>query len=272
MWLARIFAIFGLFAASAALAAQKPGPVEPPYEANDTLLVLGAVPQEVPPYIDAMEDARKETIWGVETWHGTIAGRDVVVAITGVGKVKASTVATLLITQLKPRLVLMSGTGSRPNPLMRTGDVIVATELYEHDAGSLTRNDMVYPEDLAPLVPSPALLAAAEKAMESYDPPVLTVDGTTYKTIVRKGVVVSSDLFGVPQARIDTLRSKFHADIMEMESAAFHLTCDMLGVPCITVRAGSNVSQEEPSDDYKRLGPIAAKQAGDFGVHLIGYL
>jgi hypothetical protein len=38
----------------------------------------------------------------------------------------------------------MSGTGARINQQLRTGDVIVAGTLYEHDYGSLTRNDMVY--------------------------------------------------------------------------------------------------------------------------------
>ena len=38
----------------------------------------------------------------------------------------------------------MCGTGARINQQLRTGDVIVAGTLYEHDYGSLTRNDMVY--------------------------------------------------------------------------------------------------------------------------------
>jgi len=59
---------------------------------------------------------------------------------------------------------------------------------------------------------------------------------------------------------------------MEMESSAFAYSCESLGVPWLVIRAGSNVSQEAPSDDYKRLGPIAAKQAALFGVYLIGYL
>jgi adenosylhomocysteine nucleosidase len=43
-------------------------------------------------------------------------------------------------------------------------------------------------------------------------------------------------------------------------------------VPYIIVCAGSNVAQEAPNDDYLKLGPIAAREAANFSVHLLGYL
>jgi adenosylhomocysteine nucleosidase len=57
-----------------------------------------------------------------------------------------------------------------------------------------------------------------------------------------------------------------------MESGPLGHVCQQLGVPCIIVRAGSNMAQEAPNDDYLRLGPIAAREAAKFGVHLLGYL
>ncbi len=86
---------------------------------------------------------------------------------------------------------------------------------------------------------------------------------------MRRGVVASSDLFGVTEQRITLLRDMFKTDIMEMESGPLGHVCVMLGVPCIVVRAGSNVAQEAPNDDYLRLGPIAARQAALFGIHLL---
>lgn len=268
-FLGGLLLFFGL--ASAASAQELPArPLH--YTPRDLILILGAVPQEVPPFVEAMTDAKRKRLSGIDYWQGHIGGKAVAVALTGVGKVKASTVTTLFVTALRPRLVLMSGTGSRPDPALRAGDLIVATELYEHDAGSLTRNDMVYRDGLEPIRPPATLLAAADRAIASYARPTVTANGATYEIAVRRGVVVTSDLFGVTDARIATLRSRFHADIMEMESFAFTRSCAMLGVPCLVVRAGSNVSQEAPGDDYKRLGPIAAKQAALFGVWLLKFM
>jgi adenosylhomocysteine nucleosidase/futalosine hydrolase len=205
----------------------------------------------------------------------------VVVAITGIGKVYTGMTATLFLAKLSPRLVLMTGTGARINGTVRNGDVIVAETLHEHDYGSLTSEDMVYrpfnsPADGAEVEnlfqPSELLLKAADKAIAIYDPPTVTSNGTPYQVRVRRGVVVSSDLFGMTEQRIGKLRRLFSADISEMESAPLARVCQTFAVPYLVVRAGSNVAQEAPNDDYLRLGPIAADQAARFTLHLLRQL
>ncbi len=251
------------------------------YRPNDLILILGAVPQEIVPFREALGNPPTESLWGIPYFRGRIAGKPVVVAITGIGKTFTGMTSTLFITELKPRLVLMSGTGARINPELRTGDVIVATVTHEHDYGSLTREDMVYRPMNGPdngnevqnaFSPPASLLAIADRAIAEYKAPQVQANGSTYTIKARRGVVSSSDLFGVTQARIHTLRSRFHTDIMEMESAPLAHVCETLAVPCLIVRAGSNVAQEAPNDDYLRLGPIAAKEAARFSLHLLTYL
>lgn len=278
--LSRLLGALLLLATAAAAALDAPdAPLH--YTAGDTIVVLGAVPQEIPPFVEAMKDAQKSTLWGIPYWQGHIDGKPVVVAITGIGKTATAMTTTLFVSSFKPRLVLMSGTGARINPGLRTGDVIVATRLHEHDYGSLTRQDMVYrpfngaddgQEIANDFSPSPALLGRADAAIRSYRAPQLSANGARYTVSVRRGVVVSSDLFGVTEARIRRLREDFHADIMEMESAPMAHTLQILGVPYLVVRAGSNVAQEAPNDDYLRLGPLAARQAALFSLHLLKHL
>jgi adenosylhomocysteine nucleosidase len=251
------------------------------YEATDTIVILGAVPQEIPVLTDALEKPEKKSLWGIPYWQGKLHGKPVVIAITGIGKTFTGMTTTLFIKEFKPRLVLMTGTGARINQQLRTGDVIVATHTYEHDYGSLTKDDMVYrpmnsPDDGKEVKnefkPTASLLVIAQKAMETYEPQTITANGSTYKNSVRYGVVSSSDLFGVPQVRIDSLRNTFKTDIMEMESAPLGHVCEALGVPYLIVRSGSNVAQEAPNDDYLRLGPIAAREAAKFSLHLVKFL
>jgi adenosylhomocysteine nucleosidase len=251
------------------------------YKPGETIVILGAVPQEITVFTDAMGKPPKEELWGIPYYRGKISGKDVVVAITGVGKTSTGMTTTLFITEFKPRLVLMSGTGARINKALRTGDVIVATVTHEHDYGSLTRTGMVYRPFNGPVAgkeienafsPPAELLAVADKAIATYKGPEVTANGATYTVAARRGVVSSSDLFGVPGDRIELLRTHFKTDIMEMESAPLGHVCEALGVPFLVVRAGSNVAQEAPNDDYLRLGPIAAKEAAKFSVHLLQYL
>ncbi len=259
---------------------------EPPakpayYKATDTIVILGAVPQEITLLTEAMGHPPKSDLWGIPYFRGQLAGKNVVVAITGIGKTFTGMTTTLFISEFKPRLVVMTGTGARINPALRTGDVIVATVTHEHDYGSLTRTGMVYRPMNGPLngnevqnafSPPAAMLAIADRAIASYQGPEVTANGATYRVRVRRGVVSSSDLFGVTQERIESLRSLFQTDIMEMESAPLGHVCETLGVPYLVVRAGSNVAQEAPNDDYLRLGPIAAREAARFTLYLVKFL
>jgi adenosylhomocysteine nucleosidase len=263
-------------------ASAKEAPAAPAYyKPNDVIVILGAVPQEITVFTAAMGNPLKQTLWGIPYYRGKLGGKNVVVAITGIGKTFTAMTTTLFITEFKPRLVVMSGTGARINSELRTGDVIVATATHEHDYGSLTSGGMVYrpmnsPDDGTEVEnsfsPPQALLAKADAAMLTYHGPEVTANGATYTVKVRRGVVASSDLFGVTQQRIEQLRTLYHTDIMEMESAPLGHVCETLGVPYLIVRAGSNVAQEAPNDDYLRLGPIAAKEAAKFTLHLVGSL
>ena len=59
---------------------------------------------------------------------------------------------------------------------------------------------------------------------------------------------------------------------MEMESEPLEHVREQLRASCSIVPAGSNTAQEAPNADYLWLGPIAAREAAKFGVHLLGYL
>lgn len=251
------------------------------YAPTDTILVLGAVPQEIAVFRDAMGNPSSNELWGIPYFRGRLSGRNVVVAITGIGKTFTAMTTTLFVAEFKPRLVVMSGTGARINPGLRTGDIIVATATHEHDYGSLTRHGMVYRPMNGPVdgnevdndfSPPGRWLEAADRAMATYRAPEVTANGSTYRVAVRRGVIASSDLFGVTGERIELLRALYHADIMEMESAPLGHVCQTLGVPYLIVRAGSNIAQEAPNDDYLRLGPIAAREAAKFTLHLLEYL
>ena len=252
-------------------------------EKSGLTLILGAVPLEIAPIREALEQPQEGELDGFPYLQGYLHGRKVVVAITGVSKTNTGMVTGIFIHHFRPSEVIMTGTGSRLNPNLRTGDVIIAAKTFHHDAGTLTRDGMIYrpvrspvpgkntdygfeaDEDLLKL----ALNAAQSYAQEGHK---VTANGQTYVVEVKPGIVCTGDLFGVTEAKIEDMRSKLKADIMEMESAALAQVCTQLGTPHIIFRSGSNLTQESPSDDYRVLGPIAAQEAARFTMHFVGLL
>ena len=244
-------------------------------------LILGAMPSEVSVIIAQLHQPKAGVLECFPYHTGRLNGRRAVVAVTGVGVTNGAMVAALFIHRFKPGEVVVSGTGSRVNPRVHTGDTVISLKTIHHAAGSLTDDGMVYRKVRGPLPgemtswffkPDPALLALARGAIATYDPEFITVEGERYQPRVLTGIVTASDMFGVSDDKIADLKAKLDPDIMEMESAAIAQVATQLGVPHIVFRAGSNRTQSNPGTAYRKLGQIAARAAARWTVHFAGAL
>jgi adenosylhomocysteine nucleosidase len=252
-----------------------------PRKTSGATLILSAMPSEIRLIQDRIENPSEGALACFPYVAGTLNGRRVVTAITGVGVTNAAMVTALFVHQFSPVEVVVSGTGSRFNPRIRTGDTVISTRTIHHAAGSLTSDGMVYRKVRGPLPgqmthwaypPDPRLLKLAKAAIKGYVAEPVTANGETYVPAVLTGVVTASDLFGVSDEKIADMRRKLDPDIMEMESAAIAQVCAQLGVPHIVFRAGSNRTQSDPGNDYRLLGQKAAWAAARWTVHFMGAL
>ena len=244
-------------------------------------LVLSAMPSEIRLIQAHIKNPRRGKLACFPYVAGKLSGRSVITTVTGVGVTNGAMVAALFIEKFKPREVVVSGTGSRFNPRIRTGDTVISVKTIHHAAGSLTKDGMVYRKVRGPLPgqmtpwaypPDARLLRLAKAAIAGYDAEPVTANGKTYLPGVLTGVVAASDLFGVSDEKIADLRQKLDPDIMEMESAAIAQVCTQLRVPHIVFRAGSNRTQSHPGADYRLLGQKAAWAAARWTVYFAGCL
>ena len=236
------------------------------------------MPSEVRPILAQLTDRRTASLGCFTYDTGRLRGRRVVVAVSGVGVTNGAMAAALFVHTFAPSETIVTGTGSRFNRRIRTGDTVISLRTIHHAAGSLTENGMLYRKVRGPrpgmmssweYKPDPDLLRLAKRAVRTYTPEEILVDGERYRPTVLTGVVTASDLFGVSEEKIDDMRAKLDPDIMEMESAAIAQVCDHLGTPHIVFRAGSNRTQSNPGNDYRRLGQIAASAAARWTMHFV---
>lgn len=244
-------------------------------------LILSAMPSEIRLIQAHLQQPRPGRLACFPYVAGLLRGRRVVTAVTGVGVTNGAMVTALFVHHFQPAEVLVSGTGSRFNPRIRTGDTVISTRTIHHAAGSLTKDGMVYRKVRGPLAgqmthwqyrPDPRLLRLARAAIAGYTAEPVTANGETYVPRVLTGVVSASDLFGVSDEKIADMRAKLNPDIMEMESAAIAQVCTQLDVPHLVFRAGSNRTQSNPGNDYRLLGQKAAHAAARWTVYFTGRL
>jgi 5'-methylthioadenosine/S-adenosylhomocysteine nucleosidase len=240
--------------------------------------VLGALPQETELVEDALAGRRRGRLGPFPFTEGRIAGRRVVVAATGIGKTCASMITMLFARHFRPRELLMTGTASRINPEVRNGDVIVGEVTCNHDFGSLGADYVMEYfgaegplRDSMPIVYPGArgLLAAARRAMRRHVPETAVQHRPSYVPHVRLGRITSGDQFGITDERIADIRRQLAPDLMEMESGSVAQVCWYLGIPFLCIRSGSNLTQNSPDNDYRKLSPFASRQAALFTVSLV---
>ena len=245
-------------------------------------LILSAMPSEIRLIQGRMDPGTKSGALAVFPYRrGVLNGRPVVTAVTGVGVTNAAMVTALFLHEFQPTEVIVSGTGSRFNPRIRTGDTVISLRTVHHAAGSLTAGGMVYRKVRGPLEgqmthwqypPDPRLLRLAKASIRGYEAEPITANGETYRPTVLTGVVTASDMFGVSEEKIADMRAKLNPDIMEMESAAIAQVCAQFGTPHVVFRAGSNRTQPDPGSDYRKLGQTAAHAAARWTVYFVGCL
>ena len=101
----RFAVVFALLLASVLAAALHAGEEQ----AAPVTAIVGAMEVEISILTKALKEPEERTIQQLKFTGGLLGGRRVVIARTGVGKVNAAIVATLLVEHFKPSEVLFTG-------------------------------------------------------------------------------------------------------------------------------------------------------------------
>ena len=215
--------------------------------------IIGAMRIEVETIKSLMENKQSQTVSGVEYVSGTLHGKEIVVAVCGIGKVAAAMCAQTMILKYSPDAIINTGVGGSLSEKLNICDVAIAESLVQHDMDTSPLGDPVGLISGINIINIPcdaAVVGKLEKCVEALG---------GIKAV--RGVIASGDQFIADGAKKDYIKSNFDAIVCEMEGASIAQVCYTNGVPFGVVRAVSDCADGSSHMDYGEFLPVAAANA-----------
>lgn len=245
--------------------------------------LISALPEEH--HALQMVVERREQLAGLEFLHGHVDGLPVVLAESGVGKVNAAVVSTLLAQHFACRALLFTGVAGGLDPALGIGDVVVGQRLVQHDYGSIVESRFItYQPGNFPLpgldtshgyaltaISGERLTAALADLVLPALPPAATGGAPRLPQVVL-GTIVTGDSFVNCDATRHHLHTSFAAQAVEMEGAAVAQVADRFGVPLLVVRCLSDLAGRASPMDFSAFLPVAGDLAARVARRLLPLL
>lgn len=223
--------------------------------------IIGAMEPEIALLKQQLLNSRTEQLGGYTFYLGTLAGKNVVLVQSGIGKVASAVATTLMICQFKPDCIINTGSAGGFDPELNVGDVVISTEVRHHDVDVTAFGYEIgqVPQMPAAFVAHPALVAAAEQSIAALG---------YCKT--KKGLVATGDSFMCDPERIAQTRAHFPSMLaVEMEGAAIAQACHMLDTPFVVIRSLSDIAGKESPESFEAYLEIASKNSSAMVVELL---
>ena len=234
-----------------------------------TIGIIGAMDSEVRHLIARLENPETHEIAGRTFVRGTLAGCDVVVVQSGIGKVAAAVTAQILIDRFGTGVLINSGMAGGLDSRLAVKDLVVGTAAVQHDF------------DITAFGHAPGYISgeddtvatafrADEKLVAFALDAAAEVLPANSKAIT--GIIASGDIFVDDSALKARIITQFGAAAAEMEGAAIAQTAVDNGVPFLILRTISDLAEHQANVSFDELEKYVGQLAEDITIALLGRL
>lgn len=216
--------------------------------------IIGALDIELERLIGAMQGPVHREISGVPFTCGRLLGTDVVIARAGVGKVNAAVCAQTMALIYEPELIINSGVSGALSPDLRVGDVVIGTDVVQHDVDTTAMGD------------EPGFVSTVDRLsfpLDNFASTAIAAAAEELGIRAVRGRIASGDQFVASTERKEEIVRLFSAVTCEMEAGAIAHVCFLNRVPCAVIRCISDGGNEEAPMSYEEFLPLAAKNSSE---------
>ena len=194
--------------------------------------------------------------FGERTFYkGSHDKHELILVQSGLGKVNAAVVSTLLIEKFECDLLLFSGVAGGIDPRIEVGEVIIGESLIQYDYGTLKNRELL------PFRPGSIPTGESKNELEySLDPKIKHKIKVSLPN-VRMGIILTGDVFLQCEETQKELFEKYGAQAIDMEGAAVAQVAEQFGIPAIVVRCLSDLAGADSQKLSSKFLNMAAKRS-----------
>ena len=216
--------------------------------------IIGAMAVEVAHLKEAMQAPQIDVVSGITFYRGRLAGQDVVLAKSGVGKVFAALCAQTMVLNYGVTRFVVSGVAGSLSKDLHIGDVVIATTCVQHDMDTSAVGDTIGMVSGINRIRFEAD-AATVRSLES----VCRERHVPYT----RGIVATGDQFVASAAKERWIADTFGAVASEMESCAVAQVAFVNRVPYAAIRVISDEADGKTPEDYPTFVAHSAQRSSE---------
>ena len=216
------------------------------------IAVIAAIDKEVDAIVSIMENHEHLIQSGIDFDKGTLAGKELLVMKSGVGKGNASMATTILLEHFSIDCIVNIGTAGGLMPQQSILDAVISTQVVQHDYDTS-------PVDGAEGI---GLYFEADQDLGDICEQALKQLGV----VVHRGLVASGDQFIAQEAQLQRLNELFpEAICAEIEAGAIAQVCAHYHIPFVVLRSLSDVAHQKDSHmDFMTYVKHASSRSASF--------
>ncbi len=242
---------------------------------NDTKIIgiFGAEAQEIKLLKRNLKGENRK-IAGIQFYAGTIAGRQTVLACSGIGKVNAALCCQILISEFNVAVIINTGTAGGLDDNLNIFDIVVSSDAVQHDVNAV---DFGYSAGQVPGTKSaywPAdnkLKNIAVNAFNKLKSGTEYADKDFQNIKLVEGRIASGDVFVSNKKLRSSIIKTFSPSCVEMEGAAAAQVCVLNNIPYLILRSISDTAgkQNIAKISYEEFSKQAAKISSRLVLEMI---
>lgn len=218
--------------------------------------IVVAMEEECEAIESIMTNMEIQEIYNLRFIVGKIGKKECALVQSGIGKVNAARTTQLMIDHFEIEYVINLGSAGAINDQLDIGDILIGKYVVQHDFDiTAFGHSKGYITGVGNNIEcNKSLITKFEEVIES-------MPERNYK--IKLGIVATGDIFCTDVVMKDNIRTKFDADVVDMECAAIAQVAYLNRLPFIVVRSISDTPNGKNASMFDENLKLASKRCAN---------